>query len=52
VTDTWSGKLLPGAQMAIYKHYAQLPYDGSKAKCAITGATYEDGTKWAPAPTP
>ncbi len=50
VTDSWAGKLRPGAQLSIFKHYAQLPYDGSKAKCAITGATYDDGTTWAPAP--
>jgi len=49
VTDTWAGKLLPGAQVSVYKHYTQLPYDGSKAKCSITSATYEDGTTWSAA---
>jgi hypothetical protein len=49
VKDSWAGKLLPGAQVSVYKHYAQLPYDGSKAKCAITSATYDDGSMWTPA---
>ena len=49
VTDTWAGKLLPGAQVSVYKHYTQLPYDGSKASCSITSATYADGSVWAAA---
>ncbi len=52
VTDSWSGKLRPGAQLAIFKHYAQLPYDGSKAKCAVVSATYDDGSTWTPVPSP
>ena len=67
VTDTWAGKLLPGARVSVYKHYthfaatmrtpisdataprlivATVPYDGSKAKCSITSATYADGSTW------
>ncbi len=52
VTDTWGGKLRPGAQVTVYKHYQQLPYDDTiKPKCTITSATYADGTTWTgPAP--
>jgi hypothetical protein len=46
VVDTWSGNLLPGAQLSIYKHYQQLPYVSSQAKCRVTKVTYADGSTW------
>jgi hypothetical protein len=46
VTDTWAGTLLPGGELSIFKHYQQLPYSSSQAKCRVTKVTYADGTTW------
>jgi hypothetical protein len=46
VTDSWSGNLLPNASVSVWKHYTQLVYDGSKAKCTVTKVTYADGSTW------
>ena len=46
VTDSWTGKLMPSAQVSVWKHYQQLVYSGSKAQCHVTKVTFADGTTW------
>ncbi len=46
VTDSWAGTMMPGAQLSIFKHYAQLAYVDSKAECHVTKVTFSDGTSW------
>jgi hypothetical protein len=52
VTDTWNGTLPPGAVLTVYKHYQQLPYVDSKAKCRVIKVTYADGTTWSSSDMP
>jgi hypothetical protein len=50
VTDTWTGSLLPNASVSVWKHYTQLAWDGSKAKCDVIKVTFADGSQWTETP--